>query len=601
MNDLGLLRRCEPVVRYTKGEMFFPTRVEEYVRRSDLWARKADRGIERLGRAGEIDPNTLADRQRDERERALFLRFVERPLPAAEYGRWRTTRPPFRRQGRLARVGLAPRFLDAFFTLSLLLRGRVPGGTAATADVKYHDMLLARPGHCYYGRVKRQGDYTVLQYFFFYAMNDWRSSFFGVNDHEADWEQALVYLGSDGDGELRPLWLALAAHDYSGDDLRRRWDDPRLEVVDGAHPVIYAGAGSHAGYVEPGDYVLSFQIKPLKPLVEVFGLVQRFWRDILKQGEARRLTEEVHGLITVPFVDYARGDGLSIGPGQAAEWSPFLVDETVPWVSGYKGLWGLDTEDIFDGERAPAGPMYARDGTVRRSWYDPVGWVGLDKVATPARAGEHLQSRIEELEEQARDAADLASALEAELPLRGLEVEALREGESLKEVHAVRAGELRRGEAELAKNRAVRQQLMDALAACRRYLEDLGSGYAGDPEAHLSQPRRPAPPEEGRVGWLAEFWAAVSTAVLLLGAVALIAFGGSDAIAGLVMLLITAVLVDSILRGTIVRLLLNVTIAAAVIAAGILIFEFFWQVTLVAIAAIGVLILLDNVRELRGR
>jgi hypothetical protein len=312
------------------------------------------------------------------------------------------------------------------------------------------------------------------------------------------------------------------------------------------------------------------------------------------------LAEEVHGLVTVPFVDYARGDGLSIGPGQTGEWSPVLIDESVPWVSGYMGLWGLDTEDIFEGERAPAGPMYTRWGTERRSWYDPVGWVGLDKVATPARADEYLRGRMKELEGQAGDAADRALALEGDLPRLGLEVDALGKSEGLEEMHTVRADELRRGEAELATLRARQEQLMDALAACRRYLEELKSGYTGDPEAHLRQRARPAPPEEGRRGRLAEFWAAISTAVLLLGAVAL-AVVGDRIIGGLIVLVITAALVDSILRGTIARLLLNVTIAAAVVTVGILIYEFFWQLTLVAIATIGVLILLGNIRELRGR
>src|SRR5687768_15511000 len=34
----------------------------------------------------------------------------------------------------------------------------------------------------------------------------------------------------------------------------------------------------------------------------------------------------VANLITVPFVDYARGDGISIGPGQDNAWSPVLID-----------------------------------------------------------------------------------------------------------------------------------------------------------------------------------------------------------------------------------------------------------------------------------
>jgi hypothetical protein len=46
---------------------------------------------------------------------------------------------------------------------------------------------------------------------------------------------------------------------------------------------------------------------------------------------------------------------------------------------------------------------------------------------------------------------------------------------------------------------------------------------------------------------------------------------------------------------------LNLSIVAALVAVGVFIYEFFWQLTLAGIAAIGVLILLDNVRELRGR
>ena len=35
--DLALLRRFEPIVRYTKGEIFFPMDVAPYVRACSLW------------------------------------------------------------------------------------------------------------------------------------------------------------------------------------------------------------------------------------------------------------------------------------------------------------------------------------------------------------------------------------------------------------------------------------------------------------------------------------------------------------------------------------------------------------------------------------
>ena len=65
----------------------------------------------------------------------------------------------------------------------------------------------------------------MLHYLYFYFMNDWRSTFAGANDHEADLEQAFVVLEDRPDGP-RPVWFGCAAHDYIGDELRRRWDDP---------------------------------------------------------------------------------------------------------------------------------------------------------------------------------------------------------------------------------------------------------------------------------------------------------------------------------------------------------------------------------------
>ena len=75
-----------------------------------------------------------------------------------------------------------------------------------------------------YIRVTREGGYTILQYWFFYAMNDWRTIYGGVNDHEADWEKVFVYLSEDEDGEVVPEWTVYSAHNERGEDLRRRWD-----------------------------------------------------------------------------------------------------------------------------------------------------------------------------------------------------------------------------------------------------------------------------------------------------------------------------------------------------------------------------------------
>ena len=59
--------------------------------------------------------------------------------------------------------------------------------------------------------------------------------------------------------------MAYASHDFKGDDLRRRWDDPLL-VKQGLHPVVFAGAGSHASYYEQGEYLVGMTPDFVMPL-----------------------------------------------------------------------------------------------------------------------------------------------------------------------------------------------------------------------------------------------------------------------------------------------------------------------------------------------
>jgi hypothetical protein len=60
-----------------------------------------------------------------------------------------------------------------------------------------------------------------------------------------------------------------------------------------------------------------------------------------------------------------------------------------------------------------------------------------------------------------------------------------------------------------------------------------------------------------------------------------------------------AILVDNILRGSLVGLLLNMTVVLGVIAAVVLVYEFFWAFVLAGLAAAGILILANNLREVR--
>ncbi|MDI3339347.1 MAG: hypothetical protein QJR03_02325 [Sphaerobacter sp.] len=363
--DRALLRRFEPVARFTRGEQFFPLDVERYVRICSLWMRHRNGDAVMVVPLGELTLERLAEHRPSRFGTIHFLKLID-PLTVKELASYRLQRLRSRKddgdvfhagRGRLARVGYISRLGDALFALSLLGRGRVPGDTAAAAELTYQAMQRAAPGFHYHGRVARCDGWVVLQYWFFYVFNDWRSGFFGANDHEADWEMVSVYLAEAPEGELRPEWVAYGSHNDPGDDLRRQWDDPEVQKV-GEHPLAYMGAGSHASYYQPGEYLTELEVPFLYRISRAANRLQLLWHERLKQFrediDPDAPSPEV--LLRISFVDYARGDGLAIGPGQAVEWSePRLLEPAPAWVTGYRGLWGYHARDPFEGEDAPSG------------------------------------------------------------------------------------------------------------------------------------------------------------------------------------------------------------------------------------------------------
>jgi hypothetical protein len=598
--DLDLLQAFEPIVRYTKGEMFFPTAVDGYLAECDLLVGPSERERRVLVPRGELTSASLATFIAPPGE-SLYLRLVQRPLSGLELRRWgsRPDREPFSAPGRLARVGLFARLVDAGFTASLLLRGSVPGGTAAAAQIKYAGVRTVDPRFVYHGRVIRENGWTCLHYLYFYFMNDYRSSFYGVNDHEADWEQVFIYLEETPDGPV-PAWIAAAAHDYSGDELRRRWDDPTL-VKEGDHVVINAGAGSHASYFERGEYLTQVPIPALRGLGSFLDVVRETWRDKLRQPDPGDLKAVLANALSVPFVDYARGDGVAIGPGQPAAWSPVLVDDDTDWVDGYRGLFGLDTYDRFAGERAPAGPKYNRSGTVRQSWNDPLGFAGLGKVAPPSRQPAEIGDRIARLEAEAAEVTTQIEQLTTDLPGVTLEVQGLARSGSTAALHEDRALALQAGEQKLAELKARRAAIDDTIEALRRELADIEAGRLGDPQAHLQHPHRPAPPEETRHNRIVEFWSAVSVGALLLLVAGLVFFRLVPWWAALLIAIVGYVLIESALRRRLTLILLRIVLVLAIVSAFILIFDFSLELILLAVAALAVVVVYDNVREVSGR
>jgi hypothetical protein len=599
-DDLALLRTYEPVVRYTYGELFFPMDVDRYVARCALWVQLPHAPAVELIPRGELSLERLSEPLPDEPQGTYFLHFVE-PMSAIAQQLYRAQtkdRPRFQSRGRLARVGLLPRLVDALFSVALLLRGTVPGGTATAAEKAYRELQATTPRYTYYGRVLHQDGYIVLHYLFFYCMDDWRSSFYGVNNHEADWEQVFVYL-EDGDDAPQPAWVAYAAHDFHGDDMRRRWDDPEVQKV-GTHPVIYVGAGSHASYFSPGEYMITISLSPLKPLIRVLERVARFWHSTLRQGDPDAPLPDIAGLFRIPFVDYARGDGPSIGLGGDHEWTPALLDPVPGWASEYRGLWGFYAQDPVSGENAPAGPKYNRDGTIRRAWHNPLGWAGLSKIRPPRQIATTLRDEIAQLRATQDDSRSMAIQQRDDLTRLYARYRAMDAQPHLD-------GPRKAARTEIEERETALNNLQDAIAvreavieACEEQLARIEAGDRGPLRADIRHAHEPQSEEEIRFSSLAESWAAFSIGLLLIGFVALYLTSPHNWLKGLGVLVGVFMVFESVFRRRFQNLIVQVTLALTVLAALILIYAFFWEVVILSVVGIGLLVIVDNLRELQG-
>ncbi len=150
----------------------------------------------------------------------------------------------------------------------------------------------------------------ALQYWFFYVFNDWN------NTHESDWE--MIQLNFDADTPEQALARGPTEVGYSQHSSAERadWGGDEIEIVDGTHPVVYPGEGSHANYLGPHLYLM-------RSTAEGVGCDKA-------NGDARELTT-----------------ALRVIPGDPAE-----ARERYPWLA-YRGRWGEKQGKLYE---APTGP-----------------------------------------------------------------------------------------------------------------------------------------------------------------------------------------------------------------------------------------------------
>ncbi len=129
---------------------------------------------------------------------------------------------------------------------------------------------------------------------------------------------------------------------------------------------------------------------------------------------------------------------------------------------------------------------------------------------------------------------------------------------------------------------------------------EVRQGYRGPPRAHIHRAHHPAPEADLRLDRVAEFWAAISIGLLMVGFVALALFAREYLVFGMVIMLAALIFVEASFRRQLARLVDSLTVALAIVATLVLVFNFFWHLAVLLVLAAGAYIMIENLRELRS-
>ena len=162
----------------------------------------------------------------------------------------------------------------------------------------------------------------ALQYWFFYAFNHFN------NLHEGDWE--MIQLNFDAPNARaalasKPVQVGYSSHEGAES---ASWGDEKLQLVDGTHPVVFPGAGSHANKYTEALYVGSSA----------------------DAGVGCDDTRGPHREV-LPIVETIPSD-------------PAAAERRFPWIA-FQGRWGELQKAFFNGPTVP---------NLKTQWTDPIQW-----------------------------------------------------------------------------------------------------------------------------------------------------------------------------------------------------------------------------------
>lgn len=363
MNGIDLALKYEPVLLFSKDdkgreEGFFPVSAAHYVAESSLHEKGV--GVVKARTAVSLDDLSATSPGKSQDQ---YLTFAADKILDHD--------PSLR--DRLAHGGLALFSIEGSMSTQLVVEDEAsiaaaeedpalelspdaafsfsgPGGEEPPAEVSFvltdamqlpeeiHSTALERyapyaefskyPPAYYYSTLYNRG-YLVLQYWFFYAYNDWGTGHGGVNDHEGDWEMIALFFRDN-----KPQYIAYSAH--TGGPEYYPWDASEVHKEDGTHPVVYVGCGSHANYFHSTSH-------------DMFG-----------------------------YTDYAFGNSaISIGPGTSVPWAKPADLRAQSWALNFAGGWGamvkrFGSASLAPGAQSPVGPAWQFP-----RWESPTGWAKI--------------------------------------------------------------------------------------------------------------------------------------------------------------------------------------------------------------------------------
>jgi prefoldin subunit 5 len=242
--------------------------------------------------------------------------------------------------------------------------------------------------------------------------------------------------------------------------------------------------------------------------------------------------------------------------------------------------------------------MYDRDKTISREWFDPVGWAGLDKVTTRAEALEVIAGRRAEIEGRRALVRSELQDKSNRLRALGMDAEATRDQSHLSKLHESQTRHIEELSNEVE---TLREQLSDdeVLAeTLQDHAERLRNGERPPARAHIVHAARPVSEEETRAGRVAQLWASISVAVVLVALIVIFALERQHLLSALVFAIALFAFIEAGFRRRLTRFIVSANIGLAIVGALVLLQHYFWQIIVLAVLAVGLYILWENLREL---